>query len=350
MAGLNGTNLTLIDVAKRTDPDGGIATDIAEMLTQRNEILQDAVWKETNMATAHRVTIRAGLPVGTWRRFNQGVARSKSITVQVDEACAMLEQRGAVDKDIAMLNGNTPEFRLSENVPHIDAMNIDMATALFYSDATSQPEKFYGLAPRYSALTGFANSVNVLSAGGNSSDTASIWLVGWGDKSIFCLYPKGSKAGIQHTPIKDGSPDGCVDVLDGSNNPYRAYADHYQWKTGLAVKDWRYAVRVANIDISDLMGKTGTQATTASTNIVELMSRAIDRIPDTVGVKLAFYCNRTIFSGLKIQALARSTNALSIEDALVQFGSNSVKKKELQFLGIPIRICDSLVNNETVLT
>lgn len=351
MAGLNSQLLSIVDVAKRLDPDGSVATDIAEMLTQTNEILLDIPWQASNLPTGHLITMRTGLPTGIWRKFNQGVPNSKSLTVQVTETMGMYEQKGAVDKDLAVLNGNTAEFRMSENQPHIDSMNIDMATALFYAD-TSTPEKPVGLAVRYSATTA-GNGQNILLGGGSGSDNSSVWLIGWGNQSIFGIYPKGSKAGLQHLPVKDGSEDGCVEMDDGTGTgaTYRAYVDRYQWKAGWALKDWRYVVRIPNIDISDLIGQTGTQASTASTNIIKLLARSIDRIPSQASVKLAFYCNRTIFSGLKLAALDKSNAALSIENAIMQFGFNAGKTvKELQFLGIPIRICDALVNNESLVS
>ena len=342
MAALNQTAVSLIDVAKRTNPDGGIATDIAEMLTQDNEILLDAMWKESNLQTGHRMTVRTGFPTGTWRRFNEGVASSKSQTIQVEESCAMYEQRGTVDKDLAMLNGNTAEFRLSENVPHIESMNIDMATALFYGDASTNPERFNGLAVRYNSLSAtYAPSQNIISASGSGSDNTSIWLVGWADKGVFCIYPKGSAAGIQHRVIQDASGDGCTDALDSNSRPYRAYVDHYQWKTGLAVKDWRYVVRICNIDVSNLVSES------SAADLIKLMSRALDRIPNRAGVKLAFYANRTVYSMLKIQALNKSNQALSIEDALTQFGTTI---QELRFLKVPCRICDVITNAETAVS
>lgn len=348
MAGLNSSIFSLIDATKQLDPKGGVETGIAELLTQENPILLDMQWKEGNLATGHRLVMRTGLPGGTWRKFNQGVPNTKSTTVQVDEACGMYEQRGAIDKDLAMLNGGTAQFRMNENVAHIQAMNNDMATALFYSDA-SVPEKFVGLSPRYSSLSA-GNAQNILPAGGAGSDNTSVWLLGWGEQGLFGIYPKGSKAGLQHLPVQDGSGDGCIEVPDENGNMYRAFVDRYQWKCGIAVKNWQYAVRIANIDVSDALGLTGTQALSASTSLIKLMSRAIDRIPSVSGVKLAFYMNRTIFSGFKIMALEKSNSALSIEDAILQFGDRTVKSKQLSFLGIPIRISDALVLNETVVS
>lgn len=350
MAGLNSTLFSLIDATKRMAPNGSVETGIAELLAQQNELLLDMTWKEGNLPTGHRLTMRTGLPTGTWRKFNQGVASTKSTTVQVDEACGMYEQKGAIDKDLAMLNGQTAEFRLSENVAHIEAMNIDMATALFYSDNTT-PEKFIGLSPRYSAKSA-GNGQNILLAGGASTDNTSIWLIGWGEPGLYGIYPKGSKAGLQHAAIQDGTGDGCIEYDDGTSTgaTFRAFVDRYQWKCGLAVKNWQYAVRIANVKIADLLSLGSTQATTAATEVIKLMSRAIDRLPNLNGVKAAFYMNRTVFSALKLQALAKSSAALSIEDALLQFGDMTVKTKQLNFLGIPIRKCDALVNTEAVVS
>lgn len=360
MATVNATALTLLDFMKRMNPNTqNVETEIAELLTNTNQILLDMLWKESNQATGHTLTIRTGYPSGIWRKFNQGVPSSKSTTVQVTETMGMYEQRGTIDLDLAMLNGNTAAFRMSENVPHMDSMNQDMATALFYADP-SEPEKFVGLAPRYSSLTGAQNSQNILSAGGSSTDNTSIWLVGWGESSCFGIFPKGSQAGLKHKVIKDNTGDGAADVEDADGNSFRAYVDHYQWKAGLALKDWRYVVRIPNVDISDLHSLSGTQALSASTSIIKLMSRAIDRLPNTLGsqtqegfrgVKPCFYVNRTVMSALKIIALEKSSSAVKIEDALLQFGGgNTVKVKELQFLGIPVRICDALLNTESAVS
>jgi hypothetical protein len=343
MAGLNSTSLSLIDVTKRLDPNGKVASTIAELLTETNEILQDIPWQEGNLPTGHRVTIRTGLPSSTFRRFNEGVAQSKSTTVQVEEGCAMIEQRGGVDKDLAMLNGNTAEFRLSENIPHMEALSQDFADTLFYADANTNPEKFSGLAPRYDSLSA-GNAQNIIVGGGSGADNTSVWLIGWGDKGVYGIYPKGSKAGIHHMPIKDGSEDGCVDQLDANGNSYRAFVDHYQWKCGIAVKDWRYAVRIANVDVSALVAESG------NADLIKLMSRALDRIPTAVGVNLRFYCNRTVFSFLKIQGLNKSNAALNVQDALLQFGEKTVTAKIPHFLGVPIRICDAITETEAAVS
>jgi hypothetical protein len=55
------------------------------------------------------------------------------------------------------------------------------------------------------------------------------------------------------------------------------YRTHYRMDAGLTVRDWRYAARVCNIDVSDL-------ATVANTkNLINSMIKAAERIPSFGG-------------------------------------------------------------------
>ena len=339
MATLSTSNLTLADWAKRSDPDGRVPI-VAELLSQTNEILDDCVFKEGNLPTGERVIIRTGLPSVYFRALNQGIPGSKSTTAQVDEACAILEARSEVDKDLAMLNGNTAQFRLSEDTAFLEAMNQTQAETMFYGNPGTDPKKFLGLAPRYGDLSA-DNAVNILDAGGSGSDNASVYLVVWGDQTVYCPFPKGSKAGLTHEDLGEQT------VYNSDGTRLQAFATRYQWKNGLVVKDWRYVVRICNIDISDLTGVTGTQATTAATALVKLMARATYRIPNMGMGRAAFYMNRTVHSGLSIAALDKSQNVLEIQQGLSQFGS---AQSYLTFLGVPLRRVDALINAEARVT
>ena len=131
------TALTLADWGKRVDPNGKV-DKIIELLGQTNPILQDMPFVEGNLPTGHRTTIRSGLPSATWRLLNYGVQPSKSTTVQVTDSVGMLETYAEVDKSLADLNGNTAEFRLSEDSAFIEAMNQQIAQTLFYGERYSQ--------------------------------------------------------------------------------------------------------------------------------------------------------------------------------------------------------------------
>ena len=339
MATLATSNLTLADWAKRTDPDGRIPI-IAELLSQSNEVLEDCVFKEGNLPTGERVVIRTGLPGVYWRALNQGIPSTKSTTAQVDEAAGILEARSEVDKDLAMLNGNTAQFRLSEDSAFLEAMNQTQATTLFYGNPGTDSKQYLGMAPRYSSLSA-ANAQNILSAGGSGSDNTSVFLVVWGDNTVYCHFPKGSKAGLIHEDLGEQT------VYNSDGTRLQAYATRYQWKNGLVVKDWRYVVRICNIDVSDLIGQTGTQASTAATNIVKLMARSLYRIPNMAMGRAAFYMNRTVHSGLSIAALDKSQYVLKINEGLSQFGT---PYSWLSFLGVPLRRVDAIINAEAVVS
>lgn len=331
--------LTLLDWAKRKDPDGKTAK-IVEMQAQSNEVLSDMVFIEANMPTAHRATLRTSLPNVYWRSLNAGIAPSKSTTAQSDEACAILEAWSEVDKELAILSGDEAAFRLSEASAFLEAMGQEHAQTLFYGNAGLAPEEFSGFATRYNATSG-TNGSNIVQVGstvgggGTGSDNSSIWLIGWGENTVHGIFPKASKAGISHEDLGEVT----VEVTAGvAGNRMRAYQDHFIMKTGLCVKDWRYAVRVPNVDVSNLVAKS------LAADQIELMIKAIHRIPSLSSCRPAFYMNRTLIQQLDIQ----------MRDDVMAGGQlkyeNVDGKPVMSFRGIPVRRCDQLTETESAVS
>ncbi len=149
MAIIGSTALTYADWAKRMDDDYRVAM-IIELLSQTNEILDDMMVVEGNLPTGHKTTVRTGLPQATWRLLNAGVPNAKSTTAQIVDTCGNLETYSVIDKDVADLNGNTAEFRLSEVKAFLEGMSQQVAATLIYGNQFTNPERFTGLAPRYS--------------------------------------------------------------------------------------------------------------------------------------------------------------------------------------------------------
>ncbi len=297
---------------------------------------------EGNLPTGHRTVVRTGLPTAAWRLLNNGISPGKSTTAQIDEGVGMLESYSEVDKDLAELNGNTSEFRLSEAQAFIEAMNQSFVQTLFYGDTTVHPERFLCFSPRYATISGATNGQNVISAGGSSSNNTSVWLVVWGANTATGIFPKGSKAGLVHEDLGLETVENAAGI---GGARMRAYRDHWQWKCGLALKDWRYVVRLCNISVSDLTGSTGTQN---ASQMITLMSRMLDRIPAVGMGKPVFYANRTGTSMLRVQALNKSQNAISVESGLNQFGNPMAGN--MHFMGIPIRRCDQILSTEATIS
>lgn len=326
MSTLTATNPTLVDVAKRLDPNGKI-DKIVELLEQTNDIISDSTWVEGNLPTGHRTTVRTGLPSPTWRKLYGGVQPTKSTTAQVTDNCGMLEAYAEVDKALADLNGNTAAFRLSEDRAHIEGMNQEFASTLFYGNEGTEPEAFTGLAARYNSLSA-ENADNIINASGASGNT-SLWLVVWGENTAHCIYPKGSKGGLQMT---DKGQVTIEDVTGSGGGRMEAYRSHYRWDVGFTLRDWRYVARVANVEVSALTTLSNTK------NLITWMIQAAERIPSFGMGRAAWYVNRNIREKLRLGIIEKVSSNLTWETV--------AGKRVMMFDGIPVRRCDAINSNE----
>lgn len=330
MALLPVTHPTLLDFSKQLDPSGKIDL-IVEILNQTNEMLDDIVWKEGNLPTGHRTTIRTGIPAPTWRKLYGGVQPTKGTTAQITDACGMLEAYAEVDKALADLNGNTAQFRLSEDRAHIEGMAQEFAKTLFYGNESVTPEAFTGFAPRFNSMSA-ASGDNILDGGSavGQTDNTSIWLVVWGPNTVHGIFPKGSKAGLQ----MEDKGQVTIESVDGQGGRMEAYRTHYRWDCGLVVRDWRFVVRIANIDKSAL-----TRDASAGADLIDLMTQAIELLPNITSGRPAFYASRTIRSFLRRQI------ANKVAASTLQMGEVA-GKKVVMFDDIPVRRSDALAADE----
>jgi hypothetical protein len=319
---------TMIDVAKRLDPDGGIA-DVAELLTQSNPMLADLPMIEGNLPTGHRSTMRVGLPASQFRLMYQGVQPSKSQTTQVTDTCGEILQYSEVDKSIADLNGNTTEFRFSEDRPQIEAMNQRIAQTALYGNTQLNPEQFFGLAGRY-GLKSAINGRNIVDAGGTGSDNTSIWMIVPGPNTCHFIYPKGSKAGLETTD------KGLETVLDANGGRFEAYRSIYKSQIGMVLRDWRYVVRIANIDVSDLAN--AGQAAYAGANLIKFLVDGLNAIEDMRFGTPVIYANRTVITALDNIALVKPNLNLGMGEWYGEMVT--------MFRRCPIRLVDSILNTE----
>lgn len=343
MATIGTTVLTYADWAKRVEDDYKIGT-IIELLSQTNEILLDMLVLEGNLPTGHKTTVRTGLPTATWRLLNYGVPSSKSTTAPVVDTCGNLEAYALVDKDIADLNGNAADFRASENVAFLEGMNQQVAQTLIYGNQAVNPERFTGFAPRYSTVvtTNAPNAANVVDMGGVAGTNTSAWIVTWGANTTHGIFPRGKMTGLQHRDM------GEWPVQDASGNTFQAYRDHFKWEIGLSVRDWRYNVRLANIDVTLL---NGASAANLINGIVRGLYRLPTASPSATGIQTSdspqiqgamgntvIYCNRVVRTYLDLQAMNKTNVLLTLQE----FQGRVVT----MFRGIPIRTCDAILSTE----
>jgi len=332
MATIGNKFVDLIDLYKRQDGGLQIAT-IIELIKQSNPILDDAMAVECNNGSKHRTTVRTGLPPITWGMLYKGIAQTKSTTAQVEDATGMAEALSTVDKRLLDLSGNESALRLSEAKAFLEAMNQEVARAIFYGNSAVDPEQFTGLAPRFSSLTA-PNGGQIVDGGGTVAATkTSIWIVYWGDMQTHLIYPKGTKAGLTR------EDKGEQRVIDGAGNPYYVKEELFRWHIGLSVRDWRYVVRIANIE------------TTTLPNILPLLRKAYWRIHShrISGGQGAIYANANVLE--KIDSECTPTQEITPNSSYVRVTPDSVTGKEIMsYRGIPIRQCDAILNTEAVVT
>ncbi len=339
MAVTNSNNPTLLDLAKLTGPTGAIM-DVVEILHETSEMLTDMTWQEGNLATGHRESVRTGIPAPTWRKIGGGVQPNKSTTAQITFDTGMLEAYAEVDQALADLNGNTPAFRLKEDSAFIEGMNQEIQDTLIFGNSTTEPEAFTGFAPYYNSLStgssAVASSDNVIDGGGSGSDNASIWLVIWAPTTIFGITPKGSQAGLKMTD------KGIVTIQDASNGSnsgrMEAYMTHYKWDAGLVIRDWRYAVRIANIDKSLLLKDAAS-----GPDLPDLMFQALDLIPNLNRGRAAFYMARDL------RTWVRRQQAAAVSGSTLEIG-NVGGVRTLFFQEVPMRRVDALSADESAVT
>lgn len=328
MATLGATFVDLIDLYKQQDGNGQYV-QVIEMLKEMNPILDDAIAVECNKGTTHLHTVRTGLPTVTWGKLYKGIPQSKSRTAQVEDTTGFVEGLSTIDQRLLDLSTNEGAVRLSEAMSYLEAMNQEVSTKMFYGNTASDPEEFMGLAPRFNDKSA-SNGGQIIDAGGTGSNNTSIWFVTWGDNQTCLLYPKGTQAGVQREDM------GKQRLTDGDGNAYYGKEEKFTWHIGLAVKDWRYVSRIANINVTNMQQ--------GSVKLYDFMRKAYYKLQNrrVAGGKLAIYCNRDVMESLD----ALATNA-GTTDNFVRLKYKEIEGEEvLTYRGIPIRESDALINNE----
>jgi hypothetical protein len=325
-AAVIGTTLpTYVDLASRMDKNGAIA-NIIEVMMANNAVMQDLQIQTANDGTGHRTTVRSGIPQAAWRMLNYGVPRVKSRTVQVRDTTGMLAAYMEVDKTLADLSGNVNRFRNTEDGAVREGMTQQMAETLFYGNTDVNPERFLGLAPRYSQLSA-PSGASIIDAGGTGSDNTSIWLVSWGELATHGIVPEGVNAGFDHRDL------GEVTLLDANGGQFQGYRTYVEWHLGLTVRDWRQNIRIANIDVSNLSSDANYLKA-----LISLMIDAEEALPEQQAGTKVWYGNKTVRSALRKSILAQVSNNLT---------ETTVNGKPfMDYNGAPFRRTDAIINAE----
>lgn len=320
-------------------------------MSQANEFLEYMPWIESNEMGGHEFVFRTSIPAGAWRQINQGVPYSKSTTAKARVGVGSLEDYSQIDRLLAEDSGDAAAFRRNEDVAFLEGMGQTIIQTFWYGNTASTPAEFMGFSTFYNTVaTGTAaNAANVIDGGGTGTSNASIWLICFGERTIFGLYPRGSKAGLDMVDKGDTVPG-----FDAVGNRFEAYTSWFRQQAGLCPQDWRYAVRIANLDTTTA-GLAGPNAP----DIFALLAEAA-YLPPTLGrkqsgitmtdapndpspsIRPVIFANRTVRHYMDIQSI-RDRNVLLRPD-------ESAGVVNQTWRGIPIAVVDQLLTTEARVT
>lgn len=341
MATANGNSnyYSLKDMLALKDPNGAPAR-VAEILEQANPMLADGPSYPTMLDTSEQVTVRKQLGSPKWTGYNEYASASVAKVDSVTELTGHIEDWSVVDKRLTDQHSDVNQFLMQESRPKMQAIAQEVAATFIYGNASSDPKSFTGFFPRLNKLNSNYESGSpvVLDAGGTTPGAnGSILIVGWGQDTVHFIYPKATTGGVNFENLGE---DVSEIQENGITKRLRVYRSYFSQDTGLAVRDYRYMVRIANIDMASL-ATIGT-ANDTSPKLYQLFRKALSRIPNPQLSNVMAYTNRDIWLALADQQ-AETGNA--------NYQSNISERGFVQnVMGVPVRLQDCMLATEAVVS
>lgn len=326
----------LLTAARQTA--NGQIINVAEVLNETNDVIQDAIVQKSTDITSHMVTRRTRLPAVNWIKVGNGWSATVGLTNQVREEIGMLKARFLAPQDVLDIQANPDKYRSNQERAYIESMGQELSNTLFgnfaagaLSPTTNPPEEFAGFQYRLQNLSTSRTSYVANNGNTTGSDNTSIWFVQWAPNKVYLITPRNMEGGGIKKEDKGLVFTAGDNVTTTQGNQLWAYITEFSWNVGLAVEDTRSVKRLANID-----SVAGTTFTLNEDKIIEIRNNFKGN------EKIYMYCNETIFTQLQILAKDKTNVRWTGEDP---FG-----KPQFNFLDMPVRRCEAITNVEPVLT
>ena len=104
--------------------------DVAEVLNETNDIVQDAIVQKGNDITSHVVSRRTALPSVNWVKAGNGWNATTGLLNQVREEMGMLKARYLCPEDVMRLQPNPAKYRQQQERAYIESMGQELANTL----------------------------------------------------------------------------------------------------------------------------------------------------------------------------------------------------------------------------
>lgn len=309
---------TLVELAKRTDPQGNTA-ELINILAEKNPMLEEAYYEEANDLNSHEFTQIIAEPAPGFGRINKDIPFSAGTTRQVVEPICTIADAFKIDNWLLAKAKNPSEYLANEAKIHIQSIGKKAHAALLYGNRGTDPDSINGIMTRLNTLS----MDNVYDGGGSGSDTASIVAVRWGRDGTYLAYPREFSKFIQE--------EGPKDVWLGDANGGKGY-QIMTWaiSLGLCIANPKSVARIANIE------------TSGSSNIFDpdTLVAALDGLDGTDGAVI--YVPKAIYTQMNINLMNKTNTAYTMAE---EWG-----RPVLHFMGVPVKVCEQMLATETAIS
>jgi len=307
------------------DLEKGIEREFISLLTEENSILDDMPFFMANKADGHETEIETELADVQLGSLYKGIHPSKPGKGLITDVCGWLEGRAEVDVRFLKRMKDQKKYKMDQLRGHMGAMRNSAAEHFFYGARAADPKGFDGLHVRYP----YRDMPNVIDAGGTGSTNTDIWFIVWGPRACHGIFPEGTKVGVEF----ENHPKEAKQ--DDTGGTYYVNADTWEWHLGLVVADWRTAVRIANIDVTNIYITDSTDADYIDFRTLTI--KAQECVPTEMRSKGIWYVNSSISAALRIQQGYAQNTYMKIDE-----WKNS---EQVLFLhGNPVRVCDGILS------
>ena len=328
--------LTLPDLALRFD--NGMLRAVVNLLSQKNRILEDIIFKASSETTQETFAIETKLPEGQYTAIGEGIQEERSDQDLVAENMGSLDSLNKIPWKLLRYSANPNALRTQEDMRFVKGMSHTLVGTLLYGNEAINRKAFTGLTPRYNSKA----IDTVYSGGGTGNSLGSIWAVNWNlEDGAYCIYPQGrNDAGI--TMINMGR-DTAIDFDNGGE--YIVYRTFFNVEWGLVIKREDQIGRYGDLAF-DLTGSNQPRLGPASgfTGVGNLFDyrmliEMLDALWESEGVSL--YANRKMRTQINLAA---------VDNHNVEYRTEEVYGKPTKvFQDAPIKLLEQLLMTESAM-
>lgn len=334
----DGQALTLADYESMVNDKDVSRKVLIHTVRDYSSFMDQAIILPGNNGDSDKAQIITKYPEGQKRGYNEGWQSEEVLGAEARYGSCMIRTRSVVDSSLYNTRkpGEREAWRLRKDQGYMRGLARTAVKTVFYGDRAKNSRDAMGLA-NIVVPGSEAFGDRIINAGGTTANKqTSIWLINWRPDGMYLFFPQGGEG-----PGLSVRDMGERYITDKNGKDYLGMVTEFGWDIGVALYDPECVARISNIDTTKLSKKNSTAT---SADLIDLMTQAVEMMPDDNSGKLAFYMNDTLRSVLRRQIANKDNVFLSMGEVagreVIKFGDIPVHK-----LG-----SDVLLNTEAVLS